>query len=42
VTHAGIIRIALLGAGLTQDATFAEASIGFGSVHRIDLGKCAP
>lgn len=38
VTHAGVIRVALACAGQLNTATFAQAAIGFGSVHRVDLG----
>jgi len=37
VTHAGVIRTALAGAGLLSDAEFARAPIPFGSVHCVDL-----
>lgn len=37
VTHAGVIRMALVGAGMLSAATFLQAPVGFGSVHRIDL-----
>ena len=37
VTHAGVIRTALKAAGMLSAATFLQASVGFGSVHCIDL-----
>jgi alpha-ribazole phosphatase len=36
VTHAGVIRVARLCCGSLDAATFAQAHIGYGSVHRID------
>jgi alpha-ribazole phosphatase len=39
VTHAGFIRVALNRAGLLPDATFSRESIGFGSVHCIELAR---
>jgi alpha-ribazole phosphatase len=42
VTHAGVIRVALACAGLLDSATFARAAIGFGSVHRVDVGTHEP
>jgi alpha-ribazole phosphatase len=41
VTHAGLIRVALLSAGSLSAATFARAVIDYGSVHRIALGEVA-
>jgi broad specificity phosphatase PhoE len=42
VTHAGVIRVALACAGLLSSATFAQAAIGFGSVHRVDVETREP
>ncbi len=42
VTHAGVIRVALACAGLLNTATFSQAEIGFGSVHRVDVEQGAP
>jgi alpha-ribazole phosphatase len=42
VTHAGVIRVALACAGLLNTATFAQAAIGFGSVHRVDVETHQP
>lgn len=36
VTHAGVIRVARLCCGTLSVADFAQAAIGYGSVHRID------
>ena len=36
VTHAGVIRVAKLCCGALGAATFAQAQIAYGSVHRID------
>jgi alpha-ribazole phosphatase len=41
VTHAGLIRVALLSAGLLHVAGFAQAVIEHGSVHRIALKEPA-
>jgi alpha-ribazole phosphatase len=37
VTHAGLIRVALACAGLMSEGSFAQAPVGFGSVHRLEL-----
>jgi alpha-ribazole phosphatase len=41
VTHAGLIRVALLSAGSLTAAAFAQAVIEYGSVHRVTLGEAA-
>jgi alpha-ribazole phosphatase len=42
VTHSGVIRVALVGAGVLREEGFTHAPIEFGSVHRLDLGGSAP
>jgi alpha-ribazole phosphatase len=43
VTHAGVIRTALVGAGMLSAATFLQAPVEFGSVHCIELAHaCVP
>jgi alpha-ribazole phosphatase len=37
ITHAGLIRVALAGAGRTSAEEFARGHVPFGSLHRIDL-----
>jgi alpha-ribazole phosphatase len=37
VTHAGVIRVALLGAGVLSAETLLQAPVAFASVHRINL-----
>lgn len=37
VTHSGVIRVALVGAGLLSEEGFPRAPIGYASVHRIDV-----
>ncbi len=37
VTHAGVIRVALACAGRLNEEHFANAPIGFGSVHHLDF-----
>jgi alpha-ribazole phosphatase len=39
VTHAGVIRVALVAAGVLDAATFLRAPVEFGSVHRVDLAQ---
>jgi alpha-ribazole phosphatase len=38
VTHAGVIRVALVRSGLCSGPSGLEAHIPFGSVHRLDIG----
>lgn len=39
VTHAGVIRVALVAAGVLDAAVFLQAPVEFGSVHRVDLAQ---
>jgi alpha-ribazole phosphatase len=39
VTHAGVIRVALVAAGVLDAAACLQAPVEFGSVHRVDLAQ---
>jgi alpha-ribazole phosphatase len=39
VTHAGVIRVALVAAGVVGTAAFFQTPVEFGSVHRVDLAQ---